>query len=44
MAAMGYAPMLNEQPGYSFSQAPTSQHSQPKQHGFYPYVILLITT
>lgn len=38
MAAMGYAPMLNEQPGYSFAQAPTS-NSQPKQHGFYPYAL-----
>ncbi|PPJ59063.1 hypothetical protein CBER1_01711 [Cercospora berteroae] len=37
MAAMGHAPMLSEQPGYSFAQAPTSSRSQPKQHGFYPY-------
>ncbi|EME80205.1 uncharacterized protein MYCFIDRAFT_49844 [Pseudocercospora fijiensis CIRAD86] len=36
MASAFHAPMLSEQPGYSFASAPQDR-SAPRQHGFYPY-------
>ncbi|KJX97500.1 proteasome component c5 like protein [Zymoseptoria brevis] len=37
MAAMFNSAALSNEPGFSFASTPQSQHSAPKQHGFYPY-------